>query len=174
MSDIQNWVNRIKDGIWTGLGASAKDIMQVWAVLMVSGMKQGQTYPSTKPIGIVSGRLARAIQGQAEYSDDGIQDDDVIIYERTIRVPYANISEHGGKVNVSPRMKSYFLWRYSQTKERKWAYMAFSKSLFHKPFEFVKDSITNMDVNKIEQPVKRHVLEQLSKIENLEVVIGNK
>lgn len=174
MSEIQEWMNKIRQGIWTGLGASAKDIMQVWAVFMVSGMKQGQSYPSTKPIGIVSGRLARAIQGQADYTDDGVQDDDVIVYERTIRVPYASISEHGGQVTVNPRMKSYFLWKYSQTKERKWAYMAFSKTLNHKPFEFVKDSIQGMDANKIEPAVQRHVTEQLNKIPNLEVIIGNK
>lgn len=172
--DISEWMRKIKTAVWDGLSKSSKDIMNVWAVTIVSRMKTGQGYPSTKPIAIAKGRLARAIQGVSDSSDDGIVDDSAIVYERTIRVPYADISERGGEVPVSTRMKAFFLWKYSQTKEKKWKYMAFAKTLKHKPFEYVLDSFRDMSVSKITPAIMRHVESEVKKIQGLEVIIGKR
>ncbi len=172
VQDISGWIDKIKQGVWTAFGSSSKDIMNTWAVFIVSRMKSGQDYPAIKPPAIKSGKLARAIQDGS--TDDGIMEDDVIVYERTIKVPYAWMIEEGGSVPVTPRMKSFFLWKYSQTKEKKWKYMAFAGTLRHPALDYIKDSILGMTVDKIEPAISRHLEAELNKIPNLEVIIGNK
>uniref|UniRef100_A0A6M3IY43 Uncharacterized protein n=1 Tax=viral metagenome TaxID=1070528 RepID=A0A6M3IY43_9ZZZZ len=174
MSDIQEWIKKIERGIWDGLASSSKDVMDVWAVFMVSRMKSDQGYKATAPPSIKSGRLARAIQGMADSSDGGVVDDNAIVYERTLKIPYAWMLEKGGNINVTDRMKKMFLWKYSQTKEKKWAYMAFAKTLNHPALNYIQDSITGMSVEKIEAPIRRHLETELNKIPNLEVTIGVK
>ncbi len=173
-NEISEWISKIQKGIWDSFALGSKDVMNAWAVFIVSRMKTGQSYPAVKPPAIQSGRLVRAIQGGSESSDDGIVDDSTIVYERTIRVPYAWMIEEGGNVAVTSRMKSFFLWKYSQTKEKKWKYMAFAGALKHPPLDYIKDSIMGMTVDKIEPAISRHLEIELNKIPNLEVVIGNK
>ncbi len=91
---ISNWMNEIKEGVWTSFGTASKDIMSVWAVFIVSRMKTSkQSYPSQKPIAVLSGGLARAIQSSS--IETGLQTESEIVYERTVNVPHGAISEYG-------------------------------------------------------------------------------
>ena len=178
MPEIQDWMNKIRQGIWTGLGASAKDIMQVWAVRMVAQMKAFAGYPSPPPISKLSGRLARAIQGQAESTDGLKKTDTEITYERTLQVPYAAISEYGKKVSATDAMRRAMFAKLKSMGQYKREHARIGmgkKGMFeHNPYYFVRDSIEQMTADMIEPAVEKHVKEQLNKIPNLEVVIGNK
>ena len=179
MSDVQEisgWMNKIKTGIWDAFGASSKEIMDAWAVFIVSRMKTNrQTYPSAKPISIFQGKLARGIQGGEGTTDDGLVDDSAIVYERTIRVPYAGISEFGGRVRATPSMRRAMfaklkaMGRYN--KDTVWTHKAIFE---HKPFEFIKDSVEGMTVDKITPAIMRHVEKELNKIPNIEVLLVSK
>jgi hypothetical protein len=174
MSDISQWMGKIKDVVWDSFSMASKDIMDIWTVTMVAMMRTGkQGYPSSKPIAIAQGRLARSIQGKAEFFDDGIVDDSAIVYERTIQVPYAFISEYGGNVTASSSMRRAMFAKLKQmgryNKDTVWTHKAVFE---HKPFEFVKDSIEEMTVEKIEPSIGRHMEEQLNKIPDMEVTIG--
>lgn len=171
-NELSEWISKIQKGIWDSFGMASKDIMNTWAVFMVSRMKNGQEYKATSPPAIKSGNLARAIQDGS--TDDGLMDDSAIVYERTIKVPHAWMIEEGGNVAVTERMKMFFLWKYHLTKEKKWKYMAFAKTLNHPALDYIKDSIMGMTADKIEPAISRHLEVELNKIPNLEVVIGNK
>lgn len=176
VKDISEWMQRIKVGIWDSFGMASKEVMDAWAVFIVSRMKMNrQTYPSAKPISIYQGRLARGIQGGSESYDDGIVDESAIVYERTIRVPGAALNEYGGKVPVKPSMRRAMFAKLkamgTYNKDTVWTH----KAIFdHKPFEFIKDSISEMTVDKITPAIMRHMEIELNKIPNLEVTIGRK
>ena len=172
-NELSEWIKKIQDGIWESFGYASKEIMDAWAVFIVSRMKiNKQTYPSAKPISIYQGRLARGIQG-GEVVDNGIMEDNVIVYERAVKVPYAAISEYGGTVRATPSMRRAMFAKLKSTGRYNKDTVNMHKAVFeHKPFDFIKDSIEEMSVEKIEQPIKRHLEIELNKIPNLEVVIG--
>jgi hypothetical protein len=176
VKDISEWIKKIERGIWDSFGMASKEVMDAWADFIVLRMKTNkQTYPSAKPISIYQGKLARGLQGREGSIDDGLVDDSVIVYERTVRVPYAAISEYGGSVPATSSMRRAMfaklkaMGRYN--KDTVWTHKAIFE---HKPFEFIKDSISEMSVEKIEKPIRRHLKIELDKIPNLEVVIGGK
>ena len=176
VKDISGWIKKIERGIWDSFGMASKEVMDAWVVFAVSRMKTNrQTYPSAKPISVYQGRLARGLQGGSESSDDGIVDDSDIVYERTVKVPYAAISEYGGKVPATKSMRRAMFAKLKETgrynKDTVWTHKAVFE---HKPFEFMKDSIAEMSVDKITPAIMRHIETELNKIPNLEVVIGGK
>lgn len=178
MSEIQDWMNKIRESIWTGFGKSAKDVMTSWTSEMVFNMKSGQSnYPARKPLGIFTGKLSNALLGNSNSFDDGIQDDNKIVYERTVQVPYADISDKGGNVPITTRMKGFLIHKYYQTKEKKYLYMAFSNSgtLKHYKFDYVQDAVKRLDGKGVlNERIMPHILNELNKVQNIEVVIGNK
>ena len=178
MSEIQDWMNKIRQGIWEGLALSSPDIMQVWTVRMVAQMKAFAGYPSPPPISIRSGRLARAIQGVAESTDGLKKTDTEITYERTLQVPYAAISEYGKSVDATDKMRKAMFAKLKLSghyrKDAARIGMGIKGKFEHNPYYFVRDSIEQMTADMIEPAVEKHVTEQLNKIPNLEVVIGNK
>lgn len=176
MSEISDWMGKIREGIWTGFGKSAKDVMKSWTSEMVFNMKSGQSqnYPAREPLGIFTGKLSNALLGNANSFDDGLQDENKIVYERTVQVPYADISDKGGTVQVTPKMKAFLIHKYYQTKEKKYLYMAFAGALYHYKFDYVQDAVKRIDGQGVlNERIMPHVLNELSKIQNIEVVIGN-
>jgi hypothetical protein len=133
-----------------------------------------QSYPSTKPISIVQGRLARGIQGQEGSIDNNTSTETEVSRERTIMVPGAALNEYGGSVPATPSMRRAMFAKLVRSgrynKDTVWTHRAIFE---HKPFEFVKDSIEGMTMDKISPTFLRNMEEQLSKIPNLEVTIGN-
>ena len=174
VKDISEWIKKIERGIWDSFGMASKEVMDAWAVFIVSRMKTNkQTYPSAKPISIYQGNLARAIQNSS--NDTGIMENNVIVYERNVRVPYAAISEYGGTVRATPSMRRAMFAKLKASGRYNKETVNMHKAVFeHKPFEFIKDSIAEMTADKIEPAIRRNLEIELNKIPNLEVVIGNK
>lgn len=174
--DITKWMDDIREGTWTAFGKSSKDIMDTWGFIMATSLRTGgSAYPVSK-LGQRSGRLGDALMGIKDSEDDGRQEDNVIVYQRTIKVPYADISDKGGDVKITERMRGYLLAQYMDTKDKKYAYMAFSKDgmLHHKAFNYAQEATNKIDSSIIAEKVMPHVINELNKIPNLEVTIGNK
>ena len=80
---------------------------------------------------VQSGRLARAVKGgidresTVEVNFDGSQ----LSYRRRIDVPYAAIHEFGGtvRVRVTDKMRRFFWFRFKQTRDDKYKWMALSR-----------------------------------------------
>ena len=178
VKDISEWIKKIERGIWDSFGMASKEVMDAWAVFIVSRMRTNRQNPSPKPISIYTGRLARALQGGGESQDDGIVDDSVVVYERTVKVPYAAISEYGGKTraNNSTRRAMFAQLKKMGTynKNTVWTHKAFFDHRDGSGMQFVKDSISEMSIDKIKPAIMRHIETELNKIPNLEVVIGGK
>lgn len=167
--ELPQYFDKIKETIWTALGDSAKDIMSVISLSIVEKMGKGkQTYPSKKPIRILSGRLARAIQGIDESHTNFYMNDDVIIYENKILTPYANISQYGGEVYITDRMFRYLLYKYITTEKKEYLYMAYAKegTLKHKPFEFVEMGFENVKSDAIMQIITKAIKQRIGTLKN--------
>ena len=178
MSDIQEWIKKIERGVWDGLGESSSDIMRVWAVKMVAMMKSYSGYPSKPPISILSGRLARAIQGGEESSDSFNKSETSMIYERIINVPYGAISEYGKDVKATDAMRRAMFAKLKELNQYKKDFARIGKGakgfFEHKAYNFVKNSIEAITTEMIEPSVREHLETELNKIPNLEVTIGIK
>lgn len=167
IDEITQYVEKIKDAVMTGAGESAKTIMDYISISIVVNMKtEMQSYPATKPVSLVTGRLARAIQGSQESKDDGTMSDDVIVYERSILVPYANITEYGGNVFINTRMRNYMYYKYQTTKELKYLYMYLTKQDYykHRPLMFVQDILEKIDSQQILDIISKEVEEKVRSI----------
>lgn len=175
VTEISGWVDKIQKGIWDSFGMASKEVMDAWAVFIVSRMRTNRMNPSAKPISIWKGKLARGIQGQEGSTDDGIMEENVIVYERTLRVPYGAISEYGGTTSATPKARRAMFATLKKlgTYNPHTSWTNASKFI-HPAFNFIKDSIPEMSMDRIEQPIRRHLDIELNKIPNLEVVIGNK
>lgn len=175
VQDISGWIDKIQKGIWDSFGMASKEIMDAWAVFIVSRMRTNRMNPSAKNISIWKGKLARGIQGGEGSTDDGIVDESAIVYERTIRVPYGAISEYGGETRATPKARRAMFATLKKlgtyNPKTTWT----NRAIFvHQAFDFVKDSIPEMSMDKIKEPIRRHLEIELNKIPNLEVVIGGK
>lgn len=179
MSDVAKWMNDIREGIWTAFGKSSKDVMNVWTSRMVSNMKSGgNSYPSTLPIGRNSGDLSDALQGKALSADEYSSPQDQIMYERRVLVPYAGISEYGGQVNATPQSRKAMFAKLKRmgkyVREEANIGQGMKIKFDHKAFKFVESSINEFSASELEQAVTPHILNELNKIPNLEITIGNK
>ena len=169
------WTDKIEHGLWNAFNASSEDVMNIWAAFIVSRMKSAkQSYPSEKPISIGQGNLVRAIQGKQNFQDMFSQDESKSIYERTINLPYANLSEEGGNVPATEPMRRAMFAKLKSTgrylnDETLWTHKAIFE---HKPFHFINDSINEVDVNMFERTFREHIENELGKIDDLEVKIG--
>lgn len=174
VKEISSWISLIQEAIWNGLWYSSKEVMDAWSVFIVSRMRTNRQNPSPKPISIWEGRLAKAIQGGQESSDNGEQGDTIISYERTIKVPYGAISEYGGKTKATPSArKAMFatlkkLGTYDPKKS--WTNREYFE---HPAFEFVNSSISEISMDTIQEPIMRNLEKTFNQIPDIEVVIGN-
>lgn len=67
----------------------------------------------------VSDTLRRSIRAGAESIEDGVR--------FSSAVPYAAIHNEGGKITVTPRMKKFCWFKFKQTGDPGWKYMALMK-----------------------------------------------
>lgn len=51
----------------------------------------------------------------------------VLVIQSNSNIPYAAIQNYGGFIPVTKKMRKYFWWRYIETGDSKWMYMAISK-----------------------------------------------
>ncbi len=179
MSDVTKWVNDIREGIWTAFGKSGKDVMNVWTSMMVSNMRTGgNSYPSTLPIGRNSGDLADALQGKSLSVDEFSSPQDQIMYERRVLVSYADISERGGFVNQTPQSRKAMFAKLKKmnkyVREEANIGRGMKIKFDHKAFKFVENSINEFSAKELQEAVMPHVLNELNKIPNIEITIGNK
>lgn len=175
MSEISNWMDNIKEAVWTAFGESSSEVMNSWTASMVLRMKSGNSVWPVEQIGIKTGKLSNALQGGDFSSDEFIKNENQIVRGRTVTLPYANISNEGGTVVITERMKAYLLAKAAETKERKYRYMAFAKGgvLKHKKFDFVKIAVDDYSVEQLSADVMPYVVSELNKVPNIEVTVGN-
>jgi len=176
MSDMQEWIEKITQGVWDGLGDSAPQITQTIGVMVASKiMSSPLTWASIRQ----RGRLARAYQGQTEATETFSKSPVEIIHERILHVPYARILEEGGQTRVNPRVASAMYRLYKLTGDRKY-YLAFisariGRSVFeHKARPYLSNAISSFNVEMLSEITRRNIETRLKAIPNLEVVIGTK
>lgn len=66
---------------------------------------------------MVTGAMRRSTQG--EVSGDGVR------FKSSL--PYASLHNEGGKITVTAKMKKFFWYKYKQTKEDGWKFLALMK-----------------------------------------------
>ena len=178
MSEISEWVGQIHVGIWQGLQRSSLEVMNVWTSEMVAKMRSGgNTYPSGDIIGKRSQRLANALRGFSEHTDIQNLSPNSIIHERTVLVPYADISEHGAKIAPTDKQRRAMFARLKLMNMYKKEYSRIGqgvKGIFdHKAFGFVKNSAKDFTTESLSKAIMPYIEAELNKIRNIEVVIGN-
>ena len=179
MSDVVKWMNDIREGIWTAFKPASKDIMSEWTSRMVSNMKTGgNSYPSTLPISKGEGDLSNALLGKSLSADEQESLEEMIVYSRRVLVPYANLAEHGGSIKATPAMRKAMFARLKRmgkyVKSEANIGRGMKITFDHKAFKFVENSLEDMDAKVLEDKVMPHILSELNKIPNIEVVIGNR
>ena len=174
-NDLISWMNKIRESVWTAMGSSSKDVMDSWTMRMTSSMLRGGGTRPVQKLGLRTARLSNALLGVSESSDDGTQTDDMIIYQRTVSVPYADISDKGGNIQIDARMRAGLIKKAKQMGERKYAWMAYSRSgmLHHKKFDYTGEAAEKMTEADYTEILRPHLERELNKIPNIEVVIGN-
>jgi len=174
---MQEWIEKITQGVWDGLGDSAPQITQTIGVMVASKiMSSPLTWASIRQ----RGRLARAYQGQTEATETFSKSPVEIIHERILHVPYARRVEEGGDTPTSRRMAFALKRIYKRTGDKK--YEALYKSILsgrktvinHLAHPYLSNAISSFNVEMLSEITRRNIETRLKAIPNLEVVIGTK
>jgi len=177
--DVTKWMSDIREGVWTAFKSSSKDVMSVWTSMMVANMKSGgNSYPSTLPISIGEGDLSQALLGNRLSVDEFSSPADEIMYQRRVLVPYAGVSEYGGQTNATPQSRKAMFAKLKKmgkyVREEANIGRGMKIRFDHKAFKFVEKANEEISANQLEEAIMPHVINELNKIPNIEVTIGNK
>ena len=83
----------------------------------------------------------------------------ILLIQSRNNIPYAAIQNYGGFITVTSKMKKFFWWRYKETGDTKWMYMAISKKV---KFEIVGQNYANQE--EIELYVINNATKYLKKL----------
>lgn len=174
-NDITSWIAKISKAIWTGIGEGAPYLVDVIG-------EESAKILDAKPVTWFNPnqqrRLRNAVIGVNNYTDNLSKTEAEILAERELNVPHAFIVEEGGETAVNPKVaaKFYHLYKQSGDEKYKWAYLSaklkWKTKFSHKKHPFIAPAYERINSAIIEKVIYPHIETELTKIPNLEVIIG--